>query len=65
MCGVAEALLERESGIESYVAVLTSQQDLYAAQQQLIEVRFERLVNLADLYRALGGGWLENSRTER
>ena len=36
-----------------------AQRDLYAAQQQLIELRLPRLQNLADLYRALGGGWRE------
>jgi multidrug efflux system outer membrane protein len=45
------------SGIESYQTVLIAQQDLYATQQQLIELRLVRLVNLADLYLALGGGW--------
>jgi multidrug efflux system outer membrane protein len=39
------------------VAVLLAQQDLYQAQNGLIEVRLARLQNLADLYRALGGGW--------
>jgi len=47
------------TGIESYLVVITAQQDLYAAQQQLIEVRLARLQNLADLYQALGGGWRE------
>jgi multidrug efflux system outer membrane protein len=49
------------NGVESYLTVLSAQQDLYAAQQQLIEVRFARLANLADLYRALGGGWRERT----
>ena len=47
------------SGIESYLSVLIAQQDLYATQQQLVELRFARLANLAELYRALGGGWRE------
>lgn len=47
------------SGIESYLTVLDAQRDLYSAQTQLIEVRLARLTNLADLYRALGGGWRE------
>jgi multidrug efflux system outer membrane protein len=47
------------NGVESYLTVLTAQQDLYATQQQLIELRLARLTNLADLYRALGGGWRE------
>jgi multidrug efflux system outer membrane protein len=50
-----------QSGIESYLAVLNAQQDLYATQQQLIELRFARLANLAQLYRALGGGWVEGA----
>ncbi|MEZ4366518.1 MAG: TolC family protein [Kofleriaceae bacterium] len=44
-------------GIESYQTVLLAQQALYAAQQQVIELRLARLTNLADLYLALGGGW--------
>jgi multidrug efflux system outer membrane protein len=47
------------AGIESYITVLDAQRDLYVAQQVLIEVRIARLTNLADLYRALGGGWRE------
>lgn len=48
-----------ETGIENYLGVITSQQDLYLAQQLVIEARLARLQNLADLYRALGGGWRE------
>jgi len=47
------------AGVESYLTVLDAQRDLYLAQTQLIEVRLARLTNLADLYRALGGGWRE------
>ena len=39
--------------------MLDAQRDLYLSQNQLIEVRLGRLTNLADLYRALGGGWRE------
>ncbi|HEU0033888.1 MAG TPA: efflux transporter outer membrane subunit [Kofleriaceae bacterium] len=49
-----------QAGVESYLTVLAAQQDLYQAQQQLIDVRLARLLNLADLYRALGGGWREH-----
>ncbi|HWO20696.1 MAG TPA: efflux transporter outer membrane subunit [Kofleriaceae bacterium] len=45
------------NGIESYLAVLLAQQDLFAAQQQLIDLRLARLVNIVGLYKALGGGW--------
>jgi multidrug efflux system outer membrane protein len=49
-----------KAGIESYLGVLEATRDLYAAQTQLIEIRIQRLTNLADLYRALGGGWRES-----
>jgi len=51
-----------QSGIESYVAVLLAQQDLYAAQQQLVELRRASMTSSVDVYKALGGGWLEHSR---
>lgn len=47
------------SGVESYLSVLVAERDLYTTRQQLIELRLARLTNLADLYRALGGGWRE------
>jgi multidrug efflux system outer membrane protein len=45
------------NGVDSYLAVLLAQQDLYSAQQKLVTLRFERLSNLVSLYKALGGGW--------
>ena len=44
-------------GVDNYLSVLLAQQDLYAAQQRLLEFQAARLVNAVDLYRALGGGW--------
>lgn len=49
-----------KEGVAGYLDVLSAQNDLYAAQQALIQLRADRLTNLADLYRALGGGWREN-----
>jgi multidrug efflux system outer membrane protein len=37
--------------------VLQAQQQLFPAENALAETRFERLATLAELYRALGGGW--------
>ncbi|MEO6005750.1 MAG: efflux transporter outer membrane subunit [Opitutus sp.] len=48
-------------GVDSYLAVLIAQQDLYAAQQNQIRVRLANFSNLISLYRALGGGW--NAKT--
>jgi multidrug efflux system outer membrane protein len=42
-------------GIENFLATLVAQRTLYAAQQSLARTRLERAVNLADLYRTIGG----------
>lgn len=44
-------------GVDSYVNVLLAQQDLYAAQQNLLQFQTARLLNAVMLYRSLGGGW--------
>jgi multidrug efflux system outer membrane protein len=51
--------LRYRGGVDSYLNVLTAQRDLYASQVILIDTRRARLVNLVQLYKALGGGWLE------
>jgi multidrug efflux system outer membrane protein len=50
-----------KNGIDSYLNVLTAQTDLYNAQTALVTARLNRLTSLVDLYRALGGGWLEHT----
>ncbi len=49
------------NGVDSYLTVLSAQQDLFAAQQNQIAAQFARLSNLIGLYQALGGGWRENN----
>jgi multidrug efflux system outer membrane protein len=49
------------NGIDSYLDVLTAQTDLYNAQNAVLSARLNRLTSLVDLYRALGGGWLEHT----
>ena len=44
-------------GVDSYVDVLLAQQDLYAAEQNLLQFQAARLLNAIALYRSLGGGW--------
>ncbi len=44
-------------GESSYLNVLSAQQDLYSAQQGLLQVQFNKLANQIALYKALGGGW--------
>ncbi|MGD0744159.1 MAG: efflux transporter outer membrane subunit [Verrucomicrobiota bacterium] len=48
-------------GVDNYLTVLSAQQDLYNAQQNLIQAQYSRLINLINLYQALGGGWREHS----
>lgn len=58
------AQLLYRNGQASYLDVLTAQTDLYDAELVLVGVRLDRLTNLVDLYRALGGGWLERTGEE-
>ena len=58
------AQLLYKNGQASYLDVLTAQTDLYNAEQVLVSARLQRLTNLVDLYRALGGGWLEHTGDE-
>ena len=44
-------------GEDTYLNVLSAQQDLYSAQQNLILARFDSLNSQINLYQALGGGW--------
>ncbi|EEF62717.1 efflux transporter outer membrane subunit [Pedosphaera parvula] len=52
-------------GVDSYLTVLTAQQDLYSAQQSLLQSRLARFSNFITLYKALGGGWLERTAVAR
>ncbi|MDM0022821.1 efflux transporter outer membrane subunit [Variovorax saccharolyticus] len=50
-----------ETGLDGYLNVLTAQTDLYNAQLALVSVRLSRLESLVDLYRSLGGGWVQDT----
>lgn len=50
-----------EGGVDSYLQVLTAQQALYTAQQNLIATRLLKTSNLVTLYKVLGGSWGANS----
>jgi multidrug efflux system outer membrane protein len=49
--------LRYKNGLDSFLSVLLAQQDIYSAQQRLIQSRFLQLTNIVSLYKALGGGW--------
>ena len=44
-------------GIDSYLQVLDAERQLFEAEQELTRVQTEELLNLVQLYKALGGGW--------
>jgi multidrug efflux system outer membrane protein len=51
------ANLRYRQGEDTYLNVLSSQQDLYNAQQDLLQARFRQLTSQIALYKAVGGGW--------
>jgi len=57
----AEALriaeLQYKAGTVDFLTVLSAQQTLYSAQDQLAQTRAARLQAVVGLFRALGGGW--------
>jgi multidrug efflux system outer membrane protein len=58
----AMAVQRYEGGVSSYLEVLDAQRSLFSAQLSLVQVQVQYLVATVDLYRALGGGWVEAVR---
>ena len=54
---VEHATNRYRQGLASYYEVLEAQQQLYPAQTTLAQIRRDRLLAYAQLYKALGGGW--------
>jgi multidrug efflux system outer membrane protein len=51
------ANLRYRQGDDTYLNVLSAQQDLYSAQESQLEARLNKLSSQISLYKALGGGW--------
>jgi outer membrane protein, multidrug efflux system len=49
------------NGVDTYLNVLIAQTAFYNAQLTLVSTRLQRLTSLVDLYRSLGGGWIERT----
>jgi multidrug efflux system outer membrane protein len=49
--------LRYQGGLDSYLQVLDAQRSLFQGQLQLSQLRMLELQSVAQLYRALGGGW--------
>ena len=51
------ARLRYSGGSTSYLEVLTTDTDLYAAQLELAQAQEQEAISLVQIYAALGGGW--------
>ncbi len=51
------ANLRYRQGDDTYLNVLSAQQDLYSAQQSQLATQLDQLISRISLYQALGGGW--------
>ncbi|MCK6254078.1 efflux transporter outer membrane subunit [Pseudomonas fragi] len=50
-----------DEGVDNYLTLLDAQRELFSARQQLLTDRLQQLDSQVQLYKALGGGWKENS----
>jgi len=55
------AKLRYEEGIDSFLQVQTAEVNLYSAQRQFLQTGLNSLLNRVELYKALGGGWVEHT----
>lgn len=53
--------LRYDNGIDSFLQVQTAEITLYTAQQQFLQTGLDSIMNRVELYKALGGGWLETT----
>jgi multidrug efflux system outer membrane protein len=52
------ARLQYDGGYAPYMTVLQAQQQLFPAELNLAQIRAALFASLADIYRAMGGGWV-------
>jgi NodT family efflux transporter outer membrane factor (OMF) lipoprotein len=55
------AELQYREGVADLLLVLQTQQTLFSAQDQLVQIRLARLESVVGLYQSLGGGWIETA----
>lgn len=58
------ANLRYETGVDSFLQVQSAEVNLYSVQQAFLQVGMESLLNRVALYKALGGGWLEETASD-
>jgi multidrug efflux system outer membrane protein len=52
--------LQMQAGTTNVLTVLNTETALFSAQDTLVQVNYQHLQSLVDLYRALGGGWRQS-----
>jgi multidrug efflux system outer membrane protein len=52
------------AGRAGYFEVLQEQQQLFPAQNALVQIQLNQVLSVVQLYRALGGGWKTETRLE-
>ena len=58
------AQLQMQAGTTNVLTVLNTETALFTAQDTLVQVKYQHLQSLVDLYRALGGGWRQSQVAE-
>jgi outer membrane protein, multidrug efflux system len=59
---VSVSLMQYRGGTANYLSVLNSQSSLFSAQLTLAQARNNEYQSLVQLYKALGGGWMQASQ---
>ena len=54
-----------KNGVDDYFAVFDAQRQQYEAQKKLVTIQLARLTSRAQLYKALGGGWSQQTVTRQ
>ena len=54
------AQLQMQAGTINVLTVLNTENALFTAQDTLVQVKYQHLQSLVDLYQALGGGWRQS-----
>jgi NodT family efflux transporter outer membrane factor (OMF) lipoprotein len=56
--------LQMQAGTTNVLTVLNTETALFTAQDTLVQVKYQHLQSLVDLYRALGGGWRQSQAVQ-
>nr|WP_257993552.1 efflux transporter outer membrane subunit [Cupriavidus pauculus] len=54
-----------KNGVDDYFPVFDAQRQQYEAQKKLVTIQLARLTSRAQLYKALGGGWSQQTVTDQ